>query len=103
AQVDGLKDVRVVYLEDLQPSVTAAVKLWALFHLLFPRLVGRGISSYAAAVVLFTSGSEGRPKGVVLSHRAILSNIAQIRAITDFTIEDRIFNALPIFHCFGLT
>jgi len=102
-QVDALKDLRIIYLEDLQPSVTLGVKLWALLHLYFPRLLGRRVSSDSPAVVLFTSGSEGRPKGVVLSHRAILSNIAQIRAITDFTIEDRIFNALPIFHSFGLT
>jgi acyl-[acyl-carrier-protein]-phospholipid O-acyltransferase/long-chain-fatty-acid--[acyl-carrier-protein] ligase len=102
-QVDALKGIKVIYLEDLAPSVTLGVKLWALLHLLFPKLLGRRISSDSPAVVLFTSGSEGRPKGVVLSHRAILSNIAQIRAITDFTTEDRIFNALPIFHCFGLT
>lgn len=103
AQVDALKEVRIVYLEDLQPSVTLAVKLWTLLHLLWPRLLGRRVSPDSPAAVLFTSGSEGRPKGVVLSHRAILSNIAQVRAITDFTIEDRIFNALPIFHSFGLT
>ncbi len=102
-QVDALKGIKVIYLEDLQPTVTTGVKLWALLHLLFPKLLGRRISSDSPAVVLFTSGSEGRPKGVVLSHRAILSNIAQIRAITDFTSEDRIFNALPIFHSFGLT
>jgi acyl-[acyl-carrier-protein]-phospholipid O-acyltransferase/long-chain-fatty-acid--[acyl-carrier-protein] ligase len=102
-QVDALKGIKVIYLEDLAPSVTLGVKLWALLHLLFPKLLGRRISSDSPAVVLFTSGSEGRPKGVALSHRAILSNIAQIRAITDFTTEDRIFNALPIFHCFGLT
>ena len=103
AQVDALKGVRMVYLEDLAPTVTLGVKLWALLHLFFPRLLGRRVSPDSPAVVLFTSGSEGRPKGVVLSHRAILSNIAQVRAITDFTIEDRIFNALPIFHSFGLT
>ena len=99
-QVDALRNVKIVYLEDLQPTVNLAVKLWALIHLAFPRLLGRGVDPESPAVVLFTSGSEGRPKGVVLSHRAILSNIAQIRAITDFSVEDRIFNALPVFHCF---
>jgi acyl-[acyl-carrier-protein]-phospholipid O-acyltransferase/long-chain-fatty-acid--[acyl-carrier-protein] ligase len=54
-------------------------------------------------VVLFTSGSEGKPKGVVLSHRALLSNIAQIRAVIDFSVDDKVLNALPIFHSFGLT
>ena len=102
AQVDALRDVKIVYLEDLQPTVNVTVKLWALVHMLFPRLLGKGVDPEAAAVVLFTSGSEGRPKAVVLSHRAILSNIAQVRAITDFSVEDRIFNALPIFHSFGL-
>jgi acyl-[acyl-carrier-protein]-phospholipid O-acyltransferase/long-chain-fatty-acid--[acyl-carrier-protein] ligase len=102
AQVDALRNVKIVYLEDLQPTVNIGVKLWALAHLAFPRLLGRGVDPESAAVVLFTSGSEGRPKAVVLSHRAILSNIAQIRAITDFSVEDRIFNALPIFHSFGL-
>jgi len=103
AQVDALRGIKIIYLEDLAPSVTFGVKVWALLHLAFPKLLGRRIDSDSPAVVLFTSGSEGRPKGVVLSHRAILSNIAQIRSITDFTVEDRVFNALPIFHCFGLT
>lgn len=57
----------------------------------------------ATAVVLFTSGSEGKPKGVALSHHALLSNIAQIRSVINFSPEDKVLNALPIFHSFGLT
>ena len=55
------------------------------------------------AAVLFTSGSEGKPKGVVLSHRNMLSNAAQSRAVVDFSREDTVFNVLPMFHAFGLT
>ncbi|HSQ04894.1 MAG TPA: AMP-binding protein [Burkholderiales bacterium] len=61
------------------------------------------MSPEAPAIVLFTSGSEGKPKGVVLSHKALLSNIAQVRAVIDFSIDDKMLNALPVFHSFGLT
>ena len=53
------------------------------------------------AVVLFTSGTEGVPKGVVLSHRNVLSNVAQAEARIDFGRDDRLFMALPAFHSFG--
>ncbi len=54
-------------------------------------------------MILFTSGSEGTPKGVVLSHRNMLANAAQAAARIDFGREDKVFNVLPVFHSFGLT
>lgn len=101
--IAGLKGLQILYLEDLRPQMSLADKLWILSGMLFPRLKEKHIDSSRAAVVLFTSGSEGKPKGVVLSHRALLSNIAQIRSIIDFSSEDKVLNALPIFHSFGLT
>jgi acyl-[acyl-carrier-protein]-phospholipid O-acyltransferase/long-chain-fatty-acid--[acyl-carrier-protein] ligase len=102
-QVNALQGVKVIYLEDLQPQVTLGVKLWALLHLFFPRLLGRGVSEDSVAVVLFTSGSEGLPKGVVLTHANILSNCAQLAARIDFGPGDTLFNVLPVFHSFGFT
>lgn len=100
----ALTDVRLVWLEDLRDRMTLGDKLWLMaWALPFPRAVLPTGSPEDAAVVLFTSGSEGKPKGVVLSHRALLANIAQIRAVVDFSIDDKILNALPLFHSFGLT
>jgi len=101
--VAAIQEVTVLYLEDLQPTLTAGDKLWVLFGMLFPRAMEKHCEPSRTAVVLFTSGSEGKPKGVVLSHRALLSNIAQIRSVIDFSADDKVLNALPIFHSFGLT
>jgi len=104
ATIAGLQNVRILYLEDLGQSVGLVDKLWLIgYALWFPRRIALPAAPDDAAVVLFTSGSEGKPKGVVLSHRALLSNIAQIRAVIDFSVDDKVLNALPIFHSFGLT
>lgn len=100
----ALHGVTWLYLEDLRDTVTLADKLWlVLWALRAPRLATQRLDPEAPAVVLFTSGSEGKPKGVVLSHRAVLANVAQIRAVIDISPDDKILNALPLFHSFGLT
>ncbi|GEP08203.1 acyl-[ACP]--phospholipid O-acyltransferase [Methylobacterium gnaphalii] len=99
--IEGLEGkVRLVYLEDLRATVTKGDKLKGL---LAPRksLVKRRGDDPVA--VLFTSGSEGTPKGVVLAHRNMLANTAQAAARIDFGRQDKVFNALPVFHAFGLT
>lgn len=103
-QAAALRGVTLVYLEDLRRRFGLADKLWLMAYALWlPRLaVPRGDAA-APAVVLFTSGSEGRPKGVVLSHRALLANVAQVLVVLPFGPQDTVLNALPIFHSFALT
>lgn len=101
--IAALQGVNVLYLEDLRPTMGMGDKLWVMFGMMFPRAMEKRCDPSSTAVVLFTSGSEGKPKGVVLSHRALLSNIAQIRSVIDFSADDKVLNALPIFHSFGLT
>jgi acyl-[acyl-carrier-protein]-phospholipid O-acyltransferase/long-chain-fatty-acid--[acyl-carrier-protein] ligase len=99
--VEALSDVaRIVWLEDVRESATRMDKLRAALT------AGCALEQREPdepAVVLFTSGSEGVPKGVALSHANILANIAQIDARFDMTMTDVVFNPLPIFHAFGLT
>jgi acyl-[acyl-carrier-protein]-phospholipid O-acyltransferase / long-chain-fatty-acid--[acyl-carrier-protein] ligase len=90
----------IVYLEDVRAEVTVVDKLRAMLSAKRP-LVARKPDDPAA--ILFTSGSEGVPKGVVLSHRNMLANAAQAAARIDFGRTDKVFNVLPVFHSFGLT
>ena len=100
--LDGLTGLEIIYLEDLRPLLTLGDKLWVLVCQRFPTLALRAQEPDDPAVVLFTSGSEGKPKGVVHSHDSLLSNIAQIRSMADFTPNDKFMVALPLFHSFGL-
>ncbi|MFH1159059.1 MAG: AMP-binding protein [Pseudomonadota bacterium] len=97
---------RLVYLEDAAKHIGLSAKIKGFLASLWPQAYYNHVGNKNpedAAVVLFTSGSEGMPKGVVLSHVNIQSNRFQLSARVDFGPTDRIFNALPVFHSFGLT
>ncbi len=103
----------LVYLEDARTSMGIGTKLLGKLLSFFPEtyyrfynhITNHNIPALAAqpAVVLFTSGSEGAPKGVLLSHKNIQANRFQLAARVDFSPIDRVLNALPMFHAFGLT
>ncbi len=95
----------IVYLDDLRDSLTLADKLGGKLRSLRARALHRatGVKPGDPAVILFTSGSENLPKGVVLSHRNLVANCLQLKARVDFSPADVLFNALPVFHSFGMT
>lgn len=104
----ALKTVaNIIYLEDIKTKVSPLNKISGLIKASFPDFFYKpekqNITPESAATILFTSGSEGTPKGVALSHKNILSNCYQISAKVDFTPSDLVFNALPVFHAFGLS
>lgn len=90
----------VLWTEELRATATAFDKLAALVA---GRLVPPGLGRATEAAVLFTSGTEGAPKGVVLTHGNLLANVAQLRARAPIGPDDRAVSALPLFHSFGLT
>jgi acyl-[acyl-carrier-protein]-phospholipid O-acyltransferase/long-chain-fatty-acid--[acyl-carrier-protein] ligase len=97
--------IRLVYLEDVRAGIAGFQKFLTLLRHIFHLSVigGRSLAADSTAVIVFTSGSEGVPKGVELTHGNLLANIRQMLAVTDFTCQDRVFNCLPLFHSFGLT
>ncbi len=96
----------LIYLEDFRDRISVVDKLAGLIRSFYPvahyRRISKGISPDSPAVILFTSGSEGLSKGVVLSHSNTLSNYAQVSCHINFTPQDLIFSCLPLFHTFGL-
>ncbi len=98
--------LRLVYLEDLSSCISIFNKLTGLIKSLCPRThyrrLSKNISPDDPGIILFTSGSESSPKGVVLSHSNTLSNYAQVSCHIDFRPQDIIFSCLPLFHTFGL-
>ncbi|MGE7273249.1 AMP-binding protein [Brevibacillus panacihumi] len=98
--IDGLQDqMKIVYLEDLKATATTFDKIAALIRYLTKQPAQKSNNE----LVLFTSGSESKPKGVVLTHTNLFANIQQVTSVIDITSRDKFFNALPMFHSFGLT
>ncbi len=97
-------ELRVLWLEDVRAGLGVFAKLRALVDARRARhLPGARIEPNETALILTTSGSTGVPKAVLLSHRNLLANIEQTAAAIDFNPSDRVVNALPMFHSFGLT
>ena len=111
--MERLKDFpwpeRVLKLDELMPRLKSRIFFWWMMAILCPtplllRLLQVPKSGgHAEASLLFTSGSTGDPKGVVLSHRNIVGNVSQFRELLDAKKEDAILASLPFFHSFGST
>ncbi|MGH6957311.1 MAG: AMP-binding protein, partial [Caulobacteraceae bacterium] len=102
--IDALEEhCEITYLEDVRASVGLSDRLYALAASLAPKRFRVATKPDDPAVVLFTSGSFGAPRGVVLSQANILANVGQLVAHIDLDPGWVMFNPLPIFHCFGLT
>ncbi len=104
-----LVDVNVVYLEDLKATMTKMemTKLWLTVNCLpafcLQLLYCHTESADQTAAILFSSGSEGSPKGVMLSHRNIMANLKQVSDVLNTQDQDVVMASLPLFHAFGLT
>ena len=92
---------RLVYLEDFAKQISLLTKLTGLKNYMLRKRPQK--TADKSAVILFTSGSEGTPKAVFLSHRNLQANRYQIASVIPFNANDIVFNALPMFHSFGLS
>src|SRR6202048_699114 len=100
---------RVLKLDELMPRLKSRILFWWMMSISVPtRLLLRLLQvpkrgGHDEVMVLFTSGSSGEPKGVVLSHRNIVGNVSQFRELLDAKKKDAILASLPFFHSFGST
>ncbi len=93
--------VKIVYLEELAKKMSLWTKINAFISYKVKRIPHKK-GGNKKAVIVFTSGSEGAPKAVILSHANLIANVNQLAAIQTVTYKDLLFNALPMFHSFGL-
>src|SRR5438046_4805566 len=100
---------RVLKLDELMPQMKRQIILWWIASIVVPaRLLLRLLKiprkgGHAEAVLLFTSGTTGEPKGAVMSHRNVVGNVFQFRQLLDAKKTDAILASLPFFHTFGST
>src|SRR5207237_10649669 len=98
---------RVLKLDELMPRLKSRILFWWMMSIFVPRRLFLRLlqvpkrGGHHEAMVLFTSGSSGEPKGVVLSHRNIVGNVSQFRELLDARKEDAILASIPFFHSFG--
>ncbi|MBP2158300.1 MULTISPECIES: AMP-binding protein [Asticcacaulis] len=95
--------VRIIYLDDIRKEITLTDKVYAFAASKLPRLFAKKTTPDDIGVILFTSGSFGSPRGVVLSQRNLVANVRQIQAHIALKPEWVAFNPMPIFHSLGLT
>ncbi|PFJ38791.1 AMP-binding protein [Bacillus thuringiensis] len=90
---------KIIYLEEVKESINSVDKLMGLAN----NYRQQKANFSSNEVILFTSGSESKPKGVILTHDNIYANVQQALTSLDITTKDKMFNALPMFHSFGLS
>jgi len=105
----SLLDEKILFAEDIGNSfnkrskIVTFIQALILPEALLKKLYFAPVTLEDTATILFSSGSEGSPKGIELSHKNLIGNIKQVSAMINFTDDDVILNSLPIFHSFGLT